>query len=260
MPRSDLLSAQQSFAAAIRDPQNRPVPAGVSRERLAIYHELFFNNFRSSLQSAYPVLSEVLAPPLWEKLIGDFFREHRCTTPEFPRMPREFLRWLAARTQAGPGEPPWIGALALWEWTELEVLLDDTTPSVEVDPQGDLLQAPIALNPSLRLHAFDYPVHRIAPDSQPEMPLDEPVYLAAYRDLAEEMAFLELNAMSAALLAMLAESPSRSGRQHIQALISSAGWKDSDILSDFAAKFLETLRHKGVVLGTKTTNTMEESS
>lgn len=260
MPYPELEHALYTFAGAIRYPNNHPLPDGVSRERLEVYHELFFNNFRASLESAYPVLHEVLPASLWERLIGGFFAEHRCTTPEFPRMPQEFLHWLRQRKQTAPDEPPWLIPLALWEWTELEVLLDESEPAAAIDPLGDLLQGQVVLTPTLRLHAFDYPVHHIAPDALPEAPLAEPIYLAAYRNREDETAFLELNAFSAALLARLSQWPEESGRRQLEALAEAAGWKESGSLLEFGAGFLDQMRRQGVVLGTTTTDTTESTS
>ena len=50
-----LRDLQLAFAAHIRDPQNRPAPAGIEDRRMAIYRELFFNNVRDLLGRGFPV-------------------------------------------------------------------------------------------------------------------------------------------------------------------------------------------------------------
>ncbi|MFU8836780.1 MAG: DUF2063 domain-containing protein [Thiohalomonadaceae bacterium] len=246
---TSLQAAQYAFANAIRDPDNHLPPAGVSAQRLAVYHELFFNNFRNSLESAYPVLHDVVEPSLWEELVSGFFREHRCHTPEFPRMPREFLDWLTLPRDTQEQEPAFLPQLALWEWTELEVLLDPAIPMRPLRIDADLLDSQPVLVPSLRLHRFDYPVHRIAPGYLPDAALSEPVHLAAYRNAQDEAAFLELSPVSAALLQNIQENHDMTGAEHIDQLASLMGHPRPEQLFTFAAAFLDELRDKGVLLG-----------
>ena len=77
----------------------------------------------------------------WHALVHDFYRDHRCSTPLFPELPREFIQYLQAR-DAGAGDPPWLLELAHYEWVELALDLseasDQDTPHL---PDGDLLDA-----------------------------------------------------------------------------------------------------------------------
>ena len=249
-----LLATQYAFANAIRDPGKHLPPAGISAQRLAVYHELFFNNFRSSLESAYPVLHDVVDPSLWEELVSGFFRDHRSHTPEFPRMPREFLDWLTLPRETQEKEPAFLQQLALWEWTELEVLLDPAIPLQPLRMDANLLDSQPVVVPSLRLHSFDYPVHRIAPGYLSDAPLSEPVHLAAYRNAQDEATFLELSPVSAALVQNIQENHDMTGAEHIDQLTKLMGYSRPEQLFTFAAAFLDELRDKGVLLGGCTTN------
>lgn len=245
-----LQAVQSAFANAIRDPVNHSPPSGVSPERMRLYHELFYNNVRGSLASAFPVLDEVLPDPLWRSLVRRFWAEHRCHTPEFPRMPREFLLWLNAREAPERGEPPFLHELALWEWAELDVLLDPGTPPDGFDAKGDPLTGVPALNPALRLFVFRYPVHRIAPGFLPDEPESEPVFLAVYRDRDDETQFLELSAPGAALLQAMMDDPGKTGQHHVEALARLME-SDPEQLRRFGSEFLDDLLEKGVLLGAR---------
>ena len=49
-----------------------------------------------------------------------FYRDHRCQTPLFPEIAREFLRFLEARAiRRTPRRPPFLRELAHYEWVEL---------------------------------------------------------------------------------------------------------------------------------------------
>ena len=99
------LKAQQyAFAAHLRDPQAHPAPSGLEDRRLQIYRELFFGNVANLLAGNFPVIERLLRGERWTTLVRDFYREHRCHTPLFPELGREFLRYLETRTER---DPPW---------------------------------------------------------------------------------------------------------------------------------------------------------
>ncbi|OOZ13923.1 hypothetical protein BOW35_09750 [Solemya velum gill symbiont] len=255
--KSRLAQQQFEFTSALRDPDCTTIPAGVPHERLEAYRELFFNNVRGILESAFPVIHEILPTELSETLARRFFREHSSHTPEFPRFPREFLLWLEQREMAEEGEPPFLYQLALWEWTELDVLLD---PAAEPQPAGamdDVLAQVPLLAPTLQLHAFDYPVHRISADFIPEEPLETQVYLVAFRTPDEGIEFIELNQASAALVQVMLESPGKTGEEYLRALAELMGYADAEQLLGFGREFFNDLYQQGVLVGTLEHNKSE---
>ena len=94
---SRLRAQQFALTRHLRDPQGQPAPAGIEERRLAIYRDLLFNNVESLLAGNFPVIRRLLGESDWKLLVRDFFRDHRCQTPLFPELPREFLRFLEAR-------------------------------------------------------------------------------------------------------------------------------------------------------------------
>ncbi|CRI65722.1 conserved hypothetical protein [Thiocapsa sp. KS1] len=121
-----------------------------------------------------------------------------------------------------------------------------------IDPTGDLLEgrpvvSPLAWNLSYRfpVHriaqglfvrggvvdwnlSYRFPVHRIGPDHQPDTPPADPTHLVAYRTPDDDIAFLEINAVTQRLLILLDEETSRTGRQALRRVAEELGHPDPD--------------------------------
>src|SRR5262245_31185449 len=87
---------QSAFAAHLRDPEHAPAPADIEPRRMAIYTDLFFNNIESLVAANFPVIRTLYDDDAWRTLLRAFYREHRCHTPLFTEIAREFMRWLEA--------------------------------------------------------------------------------------------------------------------------------------------------------------------
>lgn len=164
---ADTLQDQQfALSRHLRDPSHPP-PPGIEERRLAIYRDLFFNNIESLLAGNFPVIRQTLGDDAWRRLVRSFYARHRSQTPLFPEIAREFIRFLETRT--GEGDPPWLRELAHYEWVELALqIADDATPPH--DPRGDLLADVPVVSPFVWALAYQWPVHRIGPDFQPDLP------------------------------------------------------------------------------------------
>ncbi len=214
----DFTQIQRTFAAHIRNPQHNPAPPDVEAQRMAVYCELFYNNVQSLLASTYPVLRKLLPDTQWHDLIKDYFANHEAHTPLFAQIPTEFLRYLEEEREPQPQDPPFLWELAHYEWAELGLSID----SHELDWQtlrtpDDLFNAHPRLSPLAWIFAYRYPVHQISPTYQPTAPPAQATYLALYRDPDDEVHFLELNPVSARLLALI---DSANGQQSARALLS----------------------------------------
>lgn len=195
-----------SFAAHIRDPEGTPLPRGVSGQRMAVYHELFFNNIHGLLSSAFPVLRNIMDDRQWHRLVRQFFARHLAETPFFNRLPGEFAAWLEQSAH-----PPHIAELAHYEWVELELTLAPAEIPDE-KPPIDPLSARARISPLARLLEYRYPVHRIGPAFLPEEPGKEPTRLLVFRDQIDEIRFIELNPTSARLLHLIRTDKSENTR------------------------------------------------
>ncbi len=246
-PELSRLAQQQAiFAANLRDPAHaEPVP--VAPARIALYRELFFNTLRDLVGGTFPVLRAILGESGWETLIHDFQREHRCRTPLFPELGREFLDWLDTR----PAQPPFLHELAHYEWIELALALDeaDAVPA-DVDPDGDLLDGVPVASPLAWPLAYRFPVHRITPAFQPQEPPAAPTFLLVRRDVDDAIHFHAIDALTHALLQALHDAPAiRSGLQLIEHLV--GGREDAAALRTQAIARLHELHDRGAICGTR---------
>ncbi|MEQ8662503.1 MAG: putative DNA-binding domain-containing protein, partial [Gammaproteobacteria bacterium] len=206
MPEPDLRALQTGFAGYLRDPAHAPPPAGVEQRRLDVYSGLVYRNVENFMANAFPVLRRLLPDARWHALVREFLVDHRATTPLFPKMPQEFLRFLEQRVDKDD-DLPYMAELAHYEWLEAEVAFDThEIADVVVDAQVDFERGGAVPNPVLRPHVYRWPVHRIGPDQQPTAPPPQPVYLVVFRHRDDRIGFMELNAVSGRLLQLVIEN------------------------------------------------------
>lgn len=247
-----LLRAQQfELTRYLRDPDCEPAPPGIEPRRLQVYRELLFNNIESLLAGNFPVIRRTLGEA-WPSLVRRFYRDHRCQTPLFPEIAREFLRFIEANPEAGP---PWLGELAHYEWVELALQISEARQDgVEADPDGDLLDASPVLSPVAWPLAYRWPVHRIGPDFLPDQPPATPTLLMLRREPDGKVRFSELSPLAFRLAELIGEAPARSpcpiGRELLAAVASEAGVPADDAFIAQGLVLLRQMRASGVLLGT----------
>lgn len=243
---------QREFAAHLRDPQGHPAPAGIEERRLQVYRELFLNNVAGLLAGTFPVLHAILGPERWQRLARDFYRGHRCHTPLFLEIPREFLDYLAAERGARADDPPFLQELAHYEWVELALAIDEQDlATVAADPAGDLLAGIPVLSPLAWPLAYRFPVHRLGPQFQPSEPPPEPSFYIARRDRREQVGFLQANAVTLRLVERLQQHPDLSGGAQLEALAEELPQLDRATVLAGGAATLGELGAADVVLGTR---------
>jgi uncharacterized protein len=249
-PEPAFIRQQYAFAAHIRDPRRNPPPADIEDRRLGIYRELFFNNVEGFLRSSFPVLRQLLDEQSWLALARDFFARHRCHSPLFLEIPREFLAYLDEERGERDSDPPFLRELAHYEWVELALSIAENAAPAAVEAQGDLLAGKPVLSALAWPLVYRYPVHRISPDFQPRQPGEQPVYLLVYRDEADEVGFIELNPVSARLFALLQEHAGRSGRSLLEQIAGELQHPRPDTVVQGGRAILEEWRRLGIVRGT----------
>ena len=242
---ADALRDQQyALARHVRDPAANPPPPGIEDRRLAIYRDLFFNSIDSLLAGNFPVIRRTLGDDAWHALVRRFYADHRCHTPLFTEIGREFVQYLEGRDDA----PPWLHELAHYEWVELALQISDE-PLPPHDPQGDLLAGKPVLSPHAWALAYCWPVPRIGPDFQPDTMPETPTLLLVRRDDAGDMHFSELSPLLFRLLQLLDDEAVASGRDALMALSTEAA-VDADTFVREGTAMLQRLRQEGTVLGT----------
>lgn len=243
---------QRAFAAHIRDPDNAPPPDGIEDRRMGIYRELFFNNLDSLLRRSFPVLRDVLGGDAWRGMVREFMVNHRAQTPYFLEVPREFVDFLAARPQGGGDYPPFLSELAHYEWVELALSVAvETGEPGDIEADGDLLEGVPVKSALAWPLSYRFPVHRISKAFRPAEPGAQPTCLVVYRKPDDELSFMELNGLTAALLARIAGNEDRPGRELLRELGDETGYADTAALLEHGREAMDDLRAAGILLGAR---------
>lgn len=244
---------QYAFAAHIRDPDNVPAPEGIEERRMAIYRKLFFNNLYNLLGTFFPVLRKIHTDRQWRRFIRGFMRKHQAQTPYFLQLPEEFLGYLQDEFEAGEEDFPFLVELAHYEYAELALAVAENENELSgTDPHGNLLDGVPVKSDLSWSYAYRYAVHRISPDYLPREPEAQPVYLALYRDGEGDVGFLELNAITAALLDAVEFNEDRhTGEQLLRSLARKINYADADALVTHGADALREMRELGILTGAR---------
>jgi len=240
-------ATQRAFAAYLRDPEHATQPDDIEPRRLSVYAELFFNNVESLISANFPVIRSLYADDDWRALIRTFYRDHRCHTPLFTDIAREFIRFLESRT----GDPPFLVELAHYEWSELALSLDESEiAAVAHDADGDVVDGIPVASPVARVLAYRFPVHRIRADFQPTEAPPQPTLILLTRDRDDELHFLDIDPLTALLFERLQQNTERSGRACVNALLDELG-RNEDAVRASGLAILHRLHERDALLGTR---------
>ena len=236
---------QFAFTAHLRDPRAHPRPAGVEARRMKVYNELLINNIEGFLLACFPVLRQVLGARKWAQLVRAFFSTHRSRTPYFRQIPDEFIQFLQNEWTPADGYPPYLLALAHYEWIELVLSVSNRVADRVFDAAGDLTDGVPLLNPVLANLRYDWPVQRIAPRRKV---LPAETFLLVFRDPEDQVQFSEINAFTARLLALL-EPGTLTGRAALQQVADESRHPDPALILRAGGALLDDLRARGAILG-----------
>lgn len=199
---------QYQFCGYLRDPDNNDKPEGIEQRRLTIYRDLFYKNIEGFVSSCFPVLKSLMTEERWHAMVRDFMVQHQSKSPLFNEIAHEFLYYLDNERDL-KNDPVFIQALCHYEWVELALSISDAPVSpIELDTTQDYLAMQFNTSPLAWPLSYAFPVHQISPTFQPEIANDTPVFLLVYRDLDDDVLFLELNPVSARLIDLLNEGQS----------------------------------------------------
>ncbi|HKE48278.1 MAG TPA: putative DNA-binding domain-containing protein [Rhodanobacteraceae bacterium] len=242
---------QSAFAAHLRDPAHAAPPADVEPRRMAVYAELFFNNVESLVAANFPVIRSLHDDDAWHALVRAFYRDHRCHTPLFTEIAREFIRYLETRAESGAGDAPFLVELAHYEFAELALSLDETDlADVAHDPGGDVVDGIPLASPLARVLAYRFAVHRIRPDFRPAAAPAQPTLILLTRDRTDALNFLEIDPLTALLFERLAANTTASGRACLDALLADLG-REEPAVRESGLAILGRLREREALLGTR---------
>ena len=250
--RPSFVRLQYAFAAYIRNPDVSPRPQGVEERRMKIYCELFYNNVEDFIANTFPVLHSVTSDERWHALIRDYFASHRSSTPFFPEMPREFLKYLEHERAFDPDDPPFMLELAHYEWVELALsILDEKIDATHFNAQGDVLTAMPFVSPLVWVLSYRFPVHKIGSDFQPLTPAEQVTHLIVYRDKVDEIHFIEANPVTARLLQLMIDNEGMNGHALLQQIVLELNHPHPDTVINGGLEIMKDFVNRGILLGTR---------
>lgn len=251
-------SYQQKFVDYLRNPLTTKALPEILPARVNVYAKLLHNKIDGSLRTCFPITRELLGPALWQLLINDFIKNHRCQSPLYREIPDEFIDYLMI-------EPPqielpeFITNLAHYEWMEL--VLETAKPShcIKTFPiNDDLLNITPVLNPVLYLLHYQYPVQSINHldvhwknwRSRPASYKQHPLILAGIRDSQYQIHFIELNAVTARLIELIQDGFS-TGEQALLELAAEMKYGDHETILPFGIDILQQLKTRQIIIGSQ---------
>ncbi|TDR48519.1 hypothetical protein DFR29_101139 [Tahibacter aquaticus] len=247
---AELHALQRDFADCIRQPQRQDLPPGVDPRRMQVYRDLFYNNVEGLLSNNFPVIRSLYDTADWHGLITEFLRDHRAQTPLFPEIGRELMRWLEQRAEDGRDDPPFLLELAHYEWAELALSLDEQEISATPHQSGgDVIAGIPVVSPLAWVLGYNFPVQRIRRDYQPSAPPAEPTWLLLVRGRDDQVSFLEINGLTAALIERLRGNSEQSGGAVLAALLQEIAPASADTLYDAGCGILRNLQQREAILG-----------
>lgn len=238
------IDTQYQFAAYLRDPDNQAMPDNIEPRRMAVYSELFYNNIEGFIANGFPVLRQITPDETWHRMVRDFMIKHHCKTPLFHEISREFMAYLE-NERDNPNDPVFIKELVHYEWVELALsVLDEDIPP-NTNPLQNNLEVNLKTSPLAWPLVYNYPVHQIGPDFQPNQPSPSPIHLLVYRNKNDSITFMELNPVSARLINLLNEG--LTGQVAAEKIASELQHPNPSVVADGAQTLIDDWLQRGIV-------------
>jgi hypothetical protein len=241
---------QYAFTRHVRNPAKHPRPDDIEARRMQIYNDLLFNNVEDFMSTGFPVLRTITSDEKWTRMIRDYYEHHKASTPLFPEMRREFLKYLEHERTAEEDDYPFMLELAHYEWVELALSISDQEIDLSgVDTEADLLDGIPVLSPLAWPLRYQFAVQKIGPDYLPEQPEEQPTYLVVYRDFKDEVHFLELNPVTAHLLQLILQDERLTSRKMLTSIAEQLQHPNPEVVVQGGLQILNDLKTRNVILG-----------
>jgi len=248
---SSFQQVQHELGQHLRNPDSRLPESlqSIEPRRLKIYEDLVFNNIEGFISGGFPVLRQLYTDADWQALVRDFIVKHECHSPYFLEISEEFLKYLQNAREMLPSDPVFMLELAHYEWVELALDVSEETLPVtaqELLTQDLLGELPLA-SPLAWPLSYQFPVHRIGPDYQPSAAPEQPTFLLVYRTRADEVQFMESNALTVRLLQLLSVQQHSSGRALLMQLSDESQFPDQDAFISMGHDLLLKLQSRDII-------------
>jgi hypothetical protein len=188
-----LRELQRSFAGALFAPEDSEPAfaiAGSARaaERIAIYRNAVFANYRNALGATYPVVRRLVGAPFFNTAVDAFVRGHPSASGDLNVYGDVFADFLASYPYAA--DLPYLPDVARLEWAIDEAQRAADVPrnpeavlvALSAVPSDQVAALRFRVDPSCRLVASSFPILRIWQVNQPDHEGDDRVDLDAGAD------------------------------------------------------------------------------
>ena len=116
--------------------------------------------------------------------------------------------------------------------------------------EGDLLTGQPVVSPLVWCLSYQFPVHQIGESFQPETAPEQPTFLVVYRNRADQVKFMESNAVTHRLLQLLQSDDAYTGRQVLEQIAAELQAPDVESIVTMGADLLAQLQSKDIIIGT----------
>ena len=243
---------QYEFTAHIRDPKKNAMPDGIEDRRMGIYRELLYNNIEGFISNGFPIIRSIYNDEDWNHMVRDFFASHESHSPYFLEISQEFIDYLQNEREPRDEDPAGLIELAHYEWVEMALHVSDESIDMDnINANGDLLSQRPVFSPVAWPLVYQFPVHTMGPENLPDEAPEQATYLVVYRNRNDEVKFLELNPITARLIALLQENESYNGEQAIEHIIEEMAHPNPEVVTQGGLAALQELQQYGIILGTQ---------
>ena len=253
-PEPDFIQRQRRFADQIRNP-DQPPPEGIEARRMQVYVDLFFNNIAGFLEGAFPIYRSLCSDGFWQEEVRRFMQQYGSQHPLFRDLAQAYRDYVEHARPAQPEDPPFLQELLHYEWVELALDIAEEDPFTDwptAEATADqLLQEHPIVSPLAWSLGYQWPVHRICRDYRPDTPPEQPSWLLVYRNRADQVKFIELNAVSARLLWLLNEYPDMSGAEALEQIADELPQIPRDSVLQNGLNLLHQFLRDDILLGTR---------
>ena len=159
---ASLRELQSSFAAALRDPA--ATCAVLPPENLSIYRTNALYAFRSALESSFPVLRRRVGADYFRQLAFLYRQRFPSRSGDLHWVGQDFSAFLMEQLHGS--DYAWLADLARLEWSREQASVTSVHASIGADVLArfapeQLEHLVFTLQPSLKLHASDFPIFTI---------------------------------------------------------------------------------------------------
>jgi hypothetical protein len=218
--------------------------------RLAVYRRLVRHNVVDVVARMLPRTRERLeraAPGEFDRSFDAFLAEPSPRTHYLRDVPAEFLAWASPRWRADPRAPRYLADLAAHELVHFAVSAAPEAREAHLLDEV-ALDRPLVFSDAVRLARYAFAVHELPGEVEDaSAPAEREVTLLAYRDGENDVRFMELTPLAAAIVERLVAGDVL-GEAITRACDDRGVARTNELLAE-TARLLADLGARGVILG-----------